>query len=736
MTSLVTIGLLKRGNVRPSCVNFAGRSRIAAKRTNSSKGVTFLTGPSMNGYFTSLVTSLILALLQAEEAKPPSVSKNLTRQGPVRTDLHGDPLPAGALSRIGTVRFRHANTILSVAYSPDGDTLAVSTHDGLHLWEVATGKHLLFFPVEAFYAMAFSPDGAALVGQTDTPKSKLYLWDLKSNKEKGPLPAPFVGPFSCFAFSPDNKTLALAKGSAVLLSERTTGKELKKLEGIKGQTGQLVFSRDAKLLTIKSQLVENNGRIDPKFFRDGGKLMEPKRRELVTVWDLATGTKLSSREFPHKEIELGSQEYEAMALMPDGLSIGDFTGDHSGGPASVRFLDIRTGKEARSFSLPRGTRAFRPSKDGRYWVLAGEKSLSLWDSNFGKEIWKSITEPPFAVDFSPDGKTLAGGIHTASSPIRLWEVRTGKHICIFPEHQYPSQLIALSPEGRTVITWDCQGEGSCPLRYWEASTGKELLSLPEHLHKFHFPAALSHDFNTIVTHGEKGELRLWDVPSGKHLRDLPHDDRNTGCAFSLDGKLLVSRHWVLDSSPKMLTRMDFWDVSTGKKLDTFDEEESLSFTLAFSSNGKLLAAGGSKDTICIWDVPGRKKTGIVLKAQSSPFHFAFSPDARILASSGLSHEIKLWEVSTGKELPSISNDQTKSKHERGTYALAFSPDGKTIATSDIEGGIYLWDVPSRRLRQECKGHFDRVMDFDFSSDGKVLASGGYDGTILVWDLSK
>ncbi len=690
---------------------------------------------SLNNLLAALLTSSLLALVHAGQAESRSDDKKSAGINSVRTDLHGDPLPPGALARIGTIRFRHANTILSIAYSPDGSTLAVSTHNGIHLWKVSTGKQLVFSPVEGLYAMAFSADGTTLVGQTD--KGNLYLWDLKANKDKGPSPAPFLGPFSCFAFSPDDKTIALAKTNTILLSERATGKELKKLEGIKGQTEQLVFSKDAKLLTIKSHLVEDTARIDPMFLRKGGKLMEPKRREIVTVWDLATGAKVSSLEFPHKEIELGSQEYEGMALMPDGLLLGDFTGDRSSGQASVRFLDIRTGKEARSFSLPKGTRAIGFSKDSKYMVLAGEKTLHLWDCVIGKEIWKLVTETFLRLEFSPDGKTLAGGVvGYMSSPIRMWDVATGRQICIFPEHQYPSRLIALSPDGRTVTTWEYRDEGSCPLRYWEAATGKELLPIPERLHKFQSLAALSGNDNTLASHGDSGELRLWDVPSGKHLRDLPLKDKDTSCAFSPDGKLLVSRFLEAGTGARINQKMEFWEVATGKRLATFDEKDSLCWTLAFSADGKMLAAGGSDDTICIWDVPDRKKL-MTLKAQGTPFHFVFSPDGKTLASTDLvSREIKLWEVSTRKELPSISNDQTKKKHERGIHALAFSPDGNTIATSDIEGGIYLWDVQSKRLRRECKGHFDRVTELAFSSDGRILASGGYDGTILVWDLTK
>src|SRR5262249_32636446 len=153
-----------------------------------------------------------------------------------------------------------------------------------------------------------------------------------------------------------------------------------------------------------------------------------------------------------------------------------------------------------------------------------------------------------------------------------------------------------------------------------------------------------------------------------------------GCVFSPDGKLLIS-DFHMAGSDGIKTKMEYWEVATGKRMASFDED-NLFFGLAFSADGKMMASGTIDFSISIWDVTSRKKTA-TLKAKGTLNHCAFSPDGSILASAGQSHEIELWEVSTGKELPSISNDQTKLKHERGTYALAFSPDGKTIATSDI-----------------------------------------------------
>src|SRR5438874_1750723 len=80
-----------------------------------------------------LSASFVFVLLLSVRAEPPLTKS----QGAIRTDLYGDPLPEGAVARLGTVRFRHPD-LLGVAWSPDGKTL----FSGVRLWDAATGKEL------------------------------------------------------------------------------------------------------------------------------------------------------------------------------------------------------------------------------------------------------------------------------------------------------------------------------------------------------------------------------------------------------------------------------------------------------------------------------------------------------------------------------------------------------------------------------------------------------------------
>ncbi|MHC4504578.1 MAG: WD40 repeat domain-containing protein, partial [Planctomycetota bacterium] len=77
-----------------------------------------------------------------EEAARPLPKPEKKQQRP-RVDLHGDPLPEGAIARCGTVRFRHGSSVDAVAFSPDGVTLVSSGYAStLRFWDSRTGREV------------------------------------------------------------------------------------------------------------------------------------------------------------------------------------------------------------------------------------------------------------------------------------------------------------------------------------------------------------------------------------------------------------------------------------------------------------------------------------------------------------------------------------------------------------------------------------------------------------------
>src|SRR5262249_33274534 len=137
-----------------------------------------------------------------------------------------------------------------------------------------------------------------------------------------------------------------------------------------------------------------------------------------------------------------------------------------------------------------------------------------------------------------------------------------------------------------------------------------------------------------------------------------------------------------------------WDVKTGKEVFTAWTGGTVN-AVAFSPNGRLLAAGGMLPE-------GGKNDGL----------------------------LQVWELDTKKLVYKAEAD----KHV--LFCLAFSPDGKTLASGGNDPAITLWTVPLGKRVGKLEGHTDQIHDLAFAADGKTLASAGRDGLVLLWQFDK
>src|SRR6266542_2935011 len=109
-----------------------------------------------------LVALLALSLPLSAADPPPA------KPAP-RLDASGDPLPPGAIARLGTARFRHGETVKSVAHSADGKVFVSSGNGGgVSLWDAATGKELRRLELRTWGAQGatLSPDSKRLAVAT------------------------------------------------------------------------------------------------------------------------------------------------------------------------------------------------------------------------------------------------------------------------------------------------------------------------------------------------------------------------------------------------------------------------------------------------------------------------------------------------------------------------------------------------------------------------------------------
>jgi WD40 repeat protein len=202
----------------------------------------------------------------------------------------------------------------------------------------------------------------------------------------------------------------------------------------------------------------------------------------------------------------------------------------------------------------------------------------------------------------------------------------------------------------------------------------------------------------------------------------PRGTELTGLAFSPDGKLLAAGGG--QNKPTYV-----WDITAGRRTALTDPSAAGITAVAISPNGKFLADADSNNTVFLWNLATSKLIGPLIdtRAGGYPYGVAFSPDSKLLATGEASNQTDLWDVATGKLIKVLKDASPNS-------GLAFSPDGTLLAAAGRPA--FLWDVATGRRHAALYGPGGRqAVDVAFSPDGKVLASADAVGTAYLWDVA-
>lgn len=148
--------------------------------------------------------------------------------------------------------------------------------------------------------------------------------------------------------------------------------------------------------------------------------------------------------------------------------------------------------------------------------------------------------------------------------------------------------------------------------------------------------------------------------------------------------------------------------------------------LAFSPDGKQLAAGTGDGGIHLWDVSAQKAAGVI-KAHGGPVTtLAYAGDGKMLASGGADKVIRLWDTPKGQARSNLAG------HADRISALAFAPNG-TLASASHDKTVRLWDIAAGKEIGKFADHKDKVTALALSPNGKQIASGGADNVVMVRD---
>lgn len=644
----------------------------------------------------------------AQEEKPPA-----------RTDRYGDPLPEGAVARLGTVRWRTRGGTL--VFSPDGKLLA-SSEDGpwVALWDVSTGKRLRRFAGAKFSMrpVAFFADSKRLltVEQYGSEwQGVVQVWNAATGEE---LLKYNLSPRNPEArLSPDGKLLVGFGESGIRLYDPATGKELRVLEESRAQVV------DVSAVSAISP--------DGRFV--AGQLINATRNGLESIawlWETATGKKV-------RRIGEPQSQFVGIAFSGNGRFLA--TGSY-GGP--IHLWDAATGQEIRRF-LGHIDWVYKLAftRDSKLLVSASAKSpIRVWDVATGREV-RQFGLGSYSMVLSPDNRFVAATEHRA---IRLYDFSTGTELHSLDGHRDGVSAAAFLEDSRVVAS----AGGRDGLWTWDVPTGRPL---SRHAGEPGGSYRFSPDGQVLAYSAWSGKsvVALRDVADGTELRHIPlvghgPHPQVSGLAFTADGKNLALS---FGKPPMGMAKgepgftLGVWKVSTGKEvwrrtgLPTHGG-------IAFSPDGNLLALRvrlSGKSAVELWDASeGQPLYPLTATGGDDESRaLAFSPDGRLLVSPSSRYAngsrenfLHMWEVVSGEERAVFAGSDSS------LYSVVFSPDGRTFATACTKDTIRLWDVATCQERATLRGHDGSVHCLAFSRDGRYLVSGSADTTLLVWDLAR
>jgi RNA polymerase sigma factor (sigma-70 family) len=654
---------------------------------------------------------------------PAQVDAAPTRQ-PRSVDRHGDPLPAGALARLGTVRFRHGYGITGAALSADGKTVFTSDHHSVHVWDAVTGKSKAQFFQDNYYhrGMALSPDGRTLA--VVPGDLTVQLCDPNTGRPRGALPSHESG-LGWLVFSADSSLLATWGGhdKSVRVWDVATQRLLHTVN-FGAHVGNLSFAPDGKVIACGTE---------------GGECQ---------FWDLKQ--KRVIRTLKAAKVGVYSL-YPLYSPARDRMAVWGYE------DRSIRLFDVDGVKEIRRFESDDPTRKsnspwgwassifVRFSRDGKTLAVFRDPGrIELLEVATGKRLRTLSCDPahwPTFMDFSADGTRLAsagGNSWEGDHTVRLWDLASGRELLRLDGHGAPISSIAIAPDGKSIATAAEDGL----IHVWERTSGRHLHHLEAH--RGELQVAFSNDGQRLASWGTwRGDrtLRVWDARSCQALRQIKlptAKDYWTG--ISGDGKAAVSRDLNVGAAL-------FHNLATGKierRLAVLGDSWPILFSAAddyvVCHDGSLWKCADNKPLVQFgrfgWPRPsvhfsadGRTLMAAVVAPLPGGFDFRGDPPA---------DEIVIVDVVAARELRRFG----RVAHKHPTVdAAALSPDGKMVISAGSGGAegrqvIVLWETETGQERGGFVGHVGRTNAIAIGADGRFFVTGSGDTTGLIWDATR
>jgi WD40 repeat protein len=240
-------------------------------------------------------------------------------------------------------------------------------------------------------------------------------------------------------------------------------------------------------------------------------------------------------------------------------------------------------------------------------------------------------------------------------------------------------------------------------------------------HVYH--TCFSPDGRSYLAGGDVGQLRLWDVETGKQLQEFKgHDGWTSQATFTPDGKQVLSGG-TQDKSLRL------WDVTTGRQVRTFTGHTAEVLSVAVSPDGRFALSGGADKTLRLWELATGKEVPRGMTGYAD--RGIFSPDGLHVLSFGADQTLRLWEAGTGKLV------RTLAGHTGPVAGAWFLPGGRQVVSYAADNTLRVWEVESGKevRRLGLPADHCAIRWLALTPDGRGFLTNHQDLTVRWHDLA-
>jgi WD40 repeat protein len=384
------------------------------------------------------------------------------------------------------------------------------------------------------------------------------------------------------------------------------------------------------------------------------------------------------------------------------------------------------------------------SPDNRLLAYSrSDHSIQIWDMQArvnGKQLGKVAGKAITSLAFSPDSRQLAVMMisdNGVTGQVQIWGLERGEQkVTVLNSTFWSGKVMDFSPDGKLLAF--ANGDGT-KIWDWQANTFQSLDT-----GEIVSSVAFSSDSKQLVIargyplgSGIDNAVQLWDVSSGKRLNTFGSQTKGlTQAAFHPDG----ARLFIAGT-----TGVQSWDTARHVLLQSTSDHFDAIYSLALSPDEALLAVGMSDGAVGLLDMRTGSETALppLPKADlMSVFKLQFTRDDRYLlgAANRSSYpsdgQVVVWDVKTHKQVLAVSEGL-----EWGVYDMAVSPDGRWLAFSHCfvedhrctRGRVELWDIEKGVFQTPLDAVGDQAELLAFTPDSRYIAVSGWH-TVRIWDV--